>query len=157
MLGRTSPGRGPVELIPISGGTGNALGAKLVASGQVQGPVSGDITELGFYFQGPPPASTLFYGAASTGYPASFPSGAASCSAKCRVAPFASFTLGLYAEGVGHIADIVWAAGSLTGVITWDNPSYTLPAGTAFYLSTPSVADLRIAQVSVILIGDLTA
>lgn len=153
VLGRTSPGVGPVELIPIYGGSGQDLASMLKSKGTLP-PSGGTETEstVGFSFIDPPLASTSYYGATST-HDATFPGGTAT--AVCRTAPFASSTIGIYAETLGHVGDIAWAKGSLSGVVTWDSASFTLPAGKAIYLTTPAAQELQMRNVTIVFPGTL--
>ncbi len=167
ILGRTAPGVGPVELIPISGGSGNDLTQQIKNSGQLSGNASTQIAEMSMTLNG---GSTLFnaqfYYVALCPVAASFPSsnGVAVDKSICRVAPLTDAVFYLVTDIAAHenagyptavAATITFTAGSTTGTIVWLINPTTVTAGQQLYIAcAPSFTDLVIEGVAITLVGD---
>lgn len=172
MLGRTSPGVGPVELIPIAGGSGQDITNAQKATGQLPsggGGATTQIAELSFTLVGGGTLATAqFYYAALCPVAANFPTTQLTAvdRAICRVPPtttavfylvtdLVAYAASLYPAGVA--ATITFTAGVTTGTVVWIVSPTTVLAGQQLYLvCASSFADAVIEGIAITLVGDYT-
>lgn len=157
VVGRTSPGSGNVELIPIS-----SLGGQLVKSGTVAPSNETIHTYLGFVIKGPVPIGAQFLGALSH-RDILFPSAAVSSIARSKTAPYGNLTFWLVSNlasflatpPTGAIASVAFTAGNATGVVTWLS-SGIIAGNTSLYVVFPaSDFDPTMANIELLFAGDL--
>lgn len=146
VLGRTSSGRGPVELLKQSD-------LRTIGAGG-SGGSSKRNTGFGFFIQGRMLASEII-GSAVFAKPVTFTDGSTASIATAQVGPTVSrsFTFVVNMPGPTVVGTITFAANSKVGVIDWTTSPFILPAGTALTVYAPSVADLAFADVSATVSG----
>lgn len=156
IIGRQSAGDGPAEFIRITD-----LGLALVNAGSVPVPIR-NYDDLGVTVAGPWTASQQFTLAACTAN-TTFPSTSRSSTAACTVAPTGNVTFYLVANTVGFfaygpptgaLASIYFAAGALTGTVTWLSPPVSVTKTQVLTLVMPSSADATFAGLTLLFIGD---
>lgn len=162
VIGRTSPGSGDAELIPLS-----SLGQALVATGTTSGgggsaPASIRQAYLGFVLEGPFALDKQFIGAVSHAA-ITFPSATIASSAQALVAPTGNFTIYLVDDlaafissgaPAGCLANIDFTTASTAGTVTWYG-SGTFASGTVPYICFPHDFDVTLAQVVLLFAGDI--
>jgi hypothetical protein len=160
MLGRVSPGEGPVELLPL--GTGSAASVS-----QIVGPGGGteaNVMELGFWLAGIFAPNTAFSGAISA--KSIFLPSIYAASYAYAVTP-ATYDITLYFvtdledyEDNGYpngvAAEVLFEAGENVGIITWLIEPTTIGPTTIPYAVTPNEIDPSLAGVHLLFIGDPT-
>lgn len=148
ILGRTSSGKGEVELLDLR--QLRAIGVASASSvARNKSPIG-----FGFFIEGLMTDHELI-GAVVFGSDVTFTDGASGTivSAMGPAGASAALTLVVNNPAATTVGTITFAAGGTTGVVAWTAGEYTLPAGTQMQLYAPTPADVSLSDVAGTIIG----
>lgn len=146
-LGRSSAGRGPIELLSLAD-----IASQLVQKGFLQsGPTPHG---LGFFIGGTMLDDELLGGVVFTNDMKFYDSDPAQILAQVQAQASATFHFVTGTPDV-VVGSIVFGAGSKTGALTWTTNPFVLSAGTQLRLRSPNPADVSLAYVSGTIQGEI--
>lgn len=149
VLGRRSPGVGPVELLKLSDlrALGVATAAQVAAGSSTHG--------FGFSISGRPSTGQII-GIASWPAQMTFVSADPGDVAVSNIAATASafFSLQTPVSGIWtEVGRITWSAAGTTGATTWTGGTFQLPANQQLRVVAPSPQDATLSDISAKVVG----
>ena len=149
ILGRKSPGNGPVELLNLAD-----LQAFGIASKQ-QAAAGSAVHGFGFSISGRP-GNAQVIGIAVFPAQMTFTSADAGDVATSTVAATSSASFSLQTPVAGvfiEVGTISWGAAGKTGAVAWSGGAFVLPAGQQLKVIAPASQDATLADIAVKIIG----